>query len=87
MDVAKAVGIVVEATGRLRFIWDDTLAGIAELGETEVRRASHVEPTGGNRWTGWNADLAPVGGPSLGPFATHGAAIRAEREWLTANGW
>ncbi len=81
------MGIVVEATGRLRFIWDDALAGMTELGEATVCRASHVEPTGGERWNGWKADLSPVGGPTLGPFATHGAAIQAERNWLTAHGW
>ena len=81
------MGIVVEATGRLRFLWDDALAGMTGLGETMVHRASHVEPTGGARWSGWMADLSPVGGPTLGPFGTHGAAIKAERDWLQANGW
>lgn len=85
------MGIVVEATGRLRFLWDDALAPLTELGEATVNRASLVEPCdepGGRRvWGGWKADLSPVGGPTLGPFGTHGAAIRAERDWLWANGW
>ena len=33
----------------------------------------------------WFADLSPVGGPTLGPFDTHAAAIAAEIEWLTKN--
>ena len=30
----------------------------------------------------WFADLAPVGGPRLGPFPRRGAALNAESEWL-----
>ena len=30
----------------------------------------------------WWADMSPVGGPVLGPFCSHGAALQAEREWL-----
>ena len=30
----------------------------------------------------WSADLAPVCGPSLGPFALRSEALAAEREWL-----
>ena len=33
---------------------------------SRIRRASHVEPDEAGRW--W-ADLSPVGGPRLGPFA------------------
>ncbi|EMB17938.1 hypothetical protein RE6C_01332 [Rhodopirellula europaea 6C] len=30
----------------------------------------------------WTADLSPVGGPVLGPFALRSEAIEAEIEWL-----
>ncbi|MGE0757205.1 MAG: hypothetical protein AB7O38_09300 [Pirellulaceae bacterium] len=52
---------------------------LATLGRLEIRRGSHVEPTGQG---GWQADLAPVGGPVLGPFATRSAALAAELRWL-----
>jgi hypothetical protein len=34
------------------------------------------------RGNGWIADLYPVAGPLLGPFATRTAALEAELEWL-----
>ena len=33
----------------------------------------------------WLADLAPSGGPRLGPFCDRAKAIRAEIEWLRAH--
>lgn len=33
----------------------------------------------------WQADLAPVNGPVLGPFTIRGQAIDAEVQWLHAN--
>jgi len=33
--------------------------------------------------TGWTADMAPVGGPLLGPFKLRADALAAEREWLS----
>lgn len=49
------------------------------LGQLTIYRASHVEPDAQGRW--W-ADLAPVGGPRLGPYARRSEALEAEREWL-----
>jgi hypothetical protein len=46
-----------------------------------IQRASHVEPDEQGQW--W-ADLAPVHGPKLGPFAVRSAALDAERCWLEA---
>jgi hypothetical protein len=70
----------------LRFAPDGTITTIyseaidlAALGAVQIERASHVEPTDDARWT---ADLAPVGGPVLGPFARRSEALAAEIEWL-----
>jgi hypothetical protein len=49
------------------------------LGPVFIHRASQVEPDAEGRW--W-ADLAPVDGPSLGPFARRSEALAAERQWL-----
>jgi hypothetical protein len=65
--------------GHVQFVYDDALAPLLETGAATVRRVSHVEPAPG----GWTADMAPVGGPVLGPFALRATALRAERDWLT----
>jgi hypothetical protein len=70
--------IVINATGHARCVYGETI-DLARLGEVEVSRASHVEPDDRGRW--W-ADLSPVGGPVLGPFALRSTALRAESEWL-----
>jgi hypothetical protein len=44
-----------------------------------IQRASHVEPDASGAW--W-ADLNPVNGPRLGPFAYRSEALTAEAEWL-----
>jgi hypothetical protein len=75
--------ITVEASGRLRFLWHDALAGLREQGQVRIERASHVEPTEDGQWT---ADLAPSGGPLLGPFPRRGDALAAEQQWLLEHG-
>lgn len=74
--------ITVDDKGRLQFIYHDDLADLLKLGESETRRASHVEPTADGRWT---ADMSPVGGPVLGPFDLRGDALAAEVVWLQTN--
>lgn len=69
----------ISPDGLLSFIWDDSLAGMKTLGPTEIRRASHVEPDENGQW--W-ANLAPSGGPKLGPFELRQQAIDAEIQWL-----
>jgi len=64
--------------GELRFLFDDALTPLLQLGEASIRRASYVEPVG----TQWYADLAPVGGEVLGPFALRSDALAAEAAWL-----
>lgn len=72
------------ANGRILYVHSDAAAGVrnrltAAGAQATTKRASHVEPTADNRWT---ADMGPVGGPVLGPFATHAEAIAAETEYL-----
>jgi hypothetical protein len=77
--------IVVEPGGRVRLVYDEAV-DLQSLGAVAIRRASHVEPTDDGQWT---ADLAPVGGPMLGPYPVRSEALAAEREWLArwlANG-
>ena len=71
--------IVVSAGGRVRALYSEALE-LAILGRVSIRRASHVEP---NENGAWLADLAPVGGPKLGPFAKRSEALAAEETWLS----
>ena len=52
---------------------------LGEIGRVACSRASHVEPTPDGQWT---ADLSPVSGPVLGPFAKRSEALAAEVAWL-----
>jgi hypothetical protein len=69
--------LVVDPRGQVRCLYGE-LIPLAALGALSVRRASHVEPEGG----AWYAELAPVDGPKLGPFALRSQALQAEAEWL-----
>ena len=68
--------------GKLRFLWDDSLAPLLELGEASIQRVSHVEPQG----TMWIADLTLVDGPRLGPFTLRKEALASEADWLLQHG-
>lgn len=70
--------ITIEADGTMRMIHTDAIDP-TQLGAAKIARASHVEP---NADCTWSADLAPVGGPVLGPFPTRAAALEAETLWL-----
>ena len=72
--------LVIRPDGRVIALYTEEI-DLARLGETSIRRASQVEPDDSGRW--W-ADLSPVGGPALGPFARRSQAIAAERDWLAA---
>lgn len=65
--------------GQVRGLYDEAI-DLTTLGRPRIVRASHVEPDDRGRW---QADLAPVGGPLLGPFVTRSAALAAEAAWLT----
>ena len=70
--------LIVHADGSLRCLYDETV-DLSALGQVTIRRASHVEPTHQGQW---QADLSPVDGPVLGPFALRSEALAAEVEWL-----
>jgi hypothetical protein len=70
--------LIIGPTGTVRCLYGEAI-DLAALGLPEIRRGSYVEPTAGGQWL---ADLAPVAGPRLGPFATRTAALAAETVWL-----
>ena len=70
--------LIVEANGQVRGIYGEEIA-LDALGSPRITRASHVEPDAQGRWL---ADLAPVGGPILGPFERRSDALEAEVAWL-----
>ena len=73
--------LVIDPAGGVRCVYDEALP-LSEFGRLTIARGSHVEPTDAGLWT---ADLSPVSGPLLGPFATRSAALAAEQEWLEVN--
>lgn len=72
--------IYIDPSGNGRMVYDESL-DLRLLGDVDIRRASHVEPTTYGHWT---ADLSPLGGPILGPFPTRSQALAAEVAWLDA---
>ena len=70
--------LVVDGKGVATCLYDEAI-DLARLGPLDFHRASHVEPDALGRW--W-ADLQPVAGPVLGPFALRSEALTAERVWL-----
>lgn len=79
-----AVNVLIDDEGDISFVWSDELAELTEVGSTDIRRVSHVEPSG----KGWSADMSPVNGPILlaadgKPFSTRAAALAAERAYLS----
>ena len=70
--------LIIAPGGRMRCLYGELL-DLDALGRLAIRRASHVEPDGRGRWY---ADLSPVSGPRLGPFARRSDALAAERRWL-----
>jgi hypothetical protein len=80
---SMSIIICVSKTGdRLSFIHNDKLMGLTKHGRSTISRASFVEPSADNKWT---ADMAPVGGPVLGPFDTRSEALDKEVKWLNEN--
>jgi hypothetical protein len=73
--------LVVQSGGVVRCVYSEEIP-LTSLGPLMIRRGSHVEPTDNGHWF---ADLAPVGGPRLGPFGQRSAALAAEVAWLEEN--
>ena len=73
--------LVVAPGGRVRAIYSEEIA-LDALGPLGIARASSVEPDRDGRW---HADLRPVRGPVLGPFARRSEALEAEVAWLEEN--
>lgn len=70
--------LIVRSHGIIHCLYDETV-DLAGVGRPSIMRAAHVEP---NNRGDWEADLQPVGGPVLGPFARRSEALAAERAWL-----
>jgi hypothetical protein len=70
--------LLIDRHGIVRGVYAEAI-DLARLGDLSIARASHVEPGANGEW--W-ADLAPVGGPRLGPFGRRSAALAAELQWL-----
>jgi hypothetical protein len=71
--------------GEVRYVADDCLAVLEDLGTAHIQRASHVEPAVTPEGICWTADLSPVRGPVLGPFKTRQEALDEEHQWLDAH--
>jgi hypothetical protein len=70
--------IIIQPDGNAKCVYDEAI-DVNELGVVAISRGSHVEPDSSGQWL---ADLGPVSGPMLGPFALRSDALDAEREWL-----
>lgn len=71
--------LYISADGTCQSVYDE-LVDLRLLGPTEIRRASHVEPTLDGQWI---ADMRPLAGPLLGPFPKRSQALAAEVAWLS----
>ncbi len=74
--------LIITPAGQVHGLYDENV-DLAALGAVAIRRASHVEPDAAGLW--W-ADLSPVDGPTLGPYAHRSEALAAEVAWL-ADHW
>ncbi|QDU05447.1 hypothetical protein V6x_51840 [Gimesia chilikensis] len=70
--------LLITPEAKIRCLYDETLE-LTALGQPQIQRGSHVEPTADGQWT---ADLSPVSGPLLGPFSRRSEALAAEVVWL-----
>ena len=73
--------LLIKPDGAVRCLYDEAI-DLHALGRLVIARGSHVEPDRHGRWF---ADLAPVGGPCLGPFQSRSQALEAENRWLEAH--
>lgn len=73
--------LLIQQNGNCRCVYSEVI-DVRQIGDLNVQRGSHVEPTADGEWT---ADLSPVNGPVLGPFKNRSEALDAEVAWLLAN--
>ena len=73
--------LVITSGGVIRCLYSEQI-DLRAFGQVTIARGSHVEPTAAGLW---QADLAPVGGPLLGPFLLRSRALAAEQLWLEEN--
>ena len=73
--------LVIHSDGNVRCLYGEDF-DLRQLGRLTILRASHVEPDKNGHWL---ADLSPVAGPTLGPFASRSEALAAEEDWLVLN--
>lgn len=78
------MNLYVRPNGTAQCMYDDAEpVNLANLGAIDIKRASNVEPAPLEKGK-WIADLAPIGGPQLGPFDTRREALAAEVAWVDA---
>jgi len=70
--------LIIDPSGQVQCLYTETI-DLTVLGKLSITRASRVEPDDLGLW--W-ADLAPLGGPRLGPLASRSQALAAEIAWL-----
>ena len=73
--------LTIDQEGTIKTLYTEAI-DLDVIGAATIARASHVEPLPDGRWI---ADMAPVGGPILGPFPKRSDALAAEVAWLEAN--
>lgn len=78
------VRVTIHEDGRLEFIYSDALVGLLALGDSQTKRASHVEPHPSKN--GWLADMMPSGGPVLGANGTEGHVPHKDCDCQTCEG-
>lgn len=72
--------IYFRPNGDAQCVYDEKI-DLTQLGQVDIKRASHVEPD--PEYPGcWYIDLTPVGGPRINGFASRNEALAAEVEWL-----
>ena len=77
----KQATLFISRDGTVTTIYNDKV-DLRSLGKVKIQRASHVEPDDNGMW--W-ADMAPVGGPKLGPYDKRQTALDEEVVWLDKN--